>query len=309
MDVVAWLPFPNTVFWLDTVITHPAAPSYNASSATQDGFAAKTAANRKLQRYGPAVTPCSMETWGRLDDTFHHFLTQLAAIAQAGDHLRGLPKTSYLRKWYALIGCTVHRSIARALEAAHTPHQKAHLPPNTPPLAPILHDMPATELPDNIFQDTREAIFAAFPTTPDDMPSTHTTNQALHTTVGHRQPDSVRTLTSPTDLPPPTTSPYIPSMRSTASQSGSLSSTPESSTGHLATRTDQLTFSILTPTATANHRTKHRPKRSVSFAEPIVSFSPLPSPSPVVALDFSSVASSPSHSPLAVAADTHMQHQ
>ena len=97
-----------------------------------------------------------------MDDTFTQLLKQLASRAALQDHLRGLPPTKYLARWYALLSCTLHRrTIARTITSAEHPHKRNHTALPTLQASDIWYDEPTREVPDHIFERTKQAIIQA----------------------------------------------------------------------------------------------------------------------------------------------------
>ena len=83
------------------------------------GLAAISGENDKHLRYpaskGRSVTPCSLETWGRLGPSLTRFLDSLAASAQRRDVAHSLPRGLYLQRWLTMLSCTLNKCVSRAI--------------------------------------------------------------------------------------------------------------------------------------------------------------------------------------------------
>ena len=64
---------------------------------------------------GRCVTPCAIETWGRLGPSLAAFIDTLAATAQRRDLAHGLPRGNYKQRWLTMLSCTLNKAIARAI--------------------------------------------------------------------------------------------------------------------------------------------------------------------------------------------------
>ncbi len=100
------------------------------------GLAAAGGEKDKLIRYpscrGKQCTPCAIETFGRLGDMFHNFLTMLQNLARRRDAVLGLPKGNYVNRWLPQINAVLNRSLARQLfdsMYASQPSSSAVVPP------------------------------------------------------------------------------------------------------------------------------------------------------------------------------------
>ena len=83
------------------------------------GLAAISGENDKHLRYpaskGRSVTPCSLETWGRLGPSLTRFLDSLSASAQRRDVAHSLPRGLYLQRWLTMLSCTLNKCVSRAI--------------------------------------------------------------------------------------------------------------------------------------------------------------------------------------------------
>jgi len=124
-DVHVWNPSPNLDRFLDVVVSHPLAPSYLSGSANFDGHTNSLAANEKLKTYGKLITPCPIETYGRIGPSLLSFLNELEFLANSYAKLKGLPRTGFARFWQTKISF----ALARALHASHDAAINARRPP------------------------------------------------------------------------------------------------------------------------------------------------------------------------------------
>ncbi len=75
-----------------------------------------------------------METFGRLGDMFHNFLTMLQNLARRRDAVLGLPKGNYVNRWLPQINAVLNRALARQLfdaMYASQPTSSASVPPSS----------------------------------------------------------------------------------------------------------------------------------------------------------------------------------
>ena len=110
LDVVASHPVDSTEFLLDATIRHPMSVRYKLAPSVP-GLAAISGENDKQLRYpasgGRSVTPCSLETWGRLGPSLTRFLDSLSASAQRRDVAHSLPRGLYLQRWLTMLSCNL----------------------------------------------------------------------------------------------------------------------------------------------------------------------------------------------------------
>ena len=119
LDVVASHPFDSTEFLLDATVRHPMASNSAKLAPLIPGSAALNGEHDKHIRYpaskGRCVTPCAIETWGRLGPAMHSFLESLSATAQRRDLAHGLPRGNYMQRWLTMLSCTLNKAISRAI--------------------------------------------------------------------------------------------------------------------------------------------------------------------------------------------------
>jgi len=118
LDVCAWSAYPPAEHYFDVVVSHPCAPAYLQNAIYETGTTAAAAADKKRNKYGPDVTPWSLETYGAFDDTLLASIKDLANMASARDRSMGYVPRPYLKLWKAQISATLARSFALALRSA-----------------------------------------------------------------------------------------------------------------------------------------------------------------------------------------------
>ena len=88
---------------LDGTVHHPGAASVVRGAAKEVGHAAGEGAKVKRKRYptkfGKAILPCSMETWGFLGKPLEALLEELAGLAGRRQRDKGMVPTKWLLKW------------------------------------------------------------------------------------------------------------------------------------------------------------------------------------------------------------------
>ena len=138
LDVVASHPFDSTEFLLDATVRHPMSSNSVRLAPTIPGAAALHGEHDKLLRYpasrGRCVTPCAIETWGRIGPSMYSFLESLSAAAQRRDLAHSLPRGLYLQKWLTMLSCTLNKAISRAIFDSlyfSSPSPSASLDPST----------------------------------------------------------------------------------------------------------------------------------------------------------------------------------
>ncbi len=116
LDVRAYHPYLPIEFLIDVTIRHPAPVN---KSDVFPGLAAAGGEKDKFDRYpcsrGKQCTPCAIETFGRMGDLFHNFLTLLQNMARKRDAVLGLPKGNYVSKWLPQINAVLNRALAKQL--------------------------------------------------------------------------------------------------------------------------------------------------------------------------------------------------
>jgi hypothetical protein len=119
LDVVASHSFDSTEFLLDATVRHPMSTNSARNAPIIPGAAAINGEHDKHVRYpsskGRCVTPCAIETWGRLGPSLYSFLDTLSASAQARDLAHGLPRGNYKQRWLIMLSCTINKAISRAI--------------------------------------------------------------------------------------------------------------------------------------------------------------------------------------------------
>ena len=119
LDVVASHPFDSTEFLLDATVRHPMASNSARLAPNIPGAAALHGEHDKHIRYpasrGRCVTPCAIETWGRICPSMYSFLESLSASAQRRDLAHSLPRGLYLQRWLTMLSCTLNKAISRAI--------------------------------------------------------------------------------------------------------------------------------------------------------------------------------------------------
>ena len=119
LDVVASHTFDATEFLLDATVRHPMATNSARLAPLIPGAAAINGEHDKHIRYpsskGRCVTPCAIETWGRLGPSLVAFIDTLSATAQRRDLAHGLPRGNYKQRWLTMLSCTLNKAIARAI--------------------------------------------------------------------------------------------------------------------------------------------------------------------------------------------------
>ena len=210
-----WLSFPHSLFWLGTVITHLATTTHVAAHlikvvALQSQQPLENSNSTLRYPYYTVFHWCMGTHGPRLPN-----LTRITAIAQARDRSRALPKTGYLRKLYALSGCTLQRSLARSFTAAHTARKKAHYFLHSHPVADASYELPSPEIPDSTLENTKQQILNATP-----MPQTRSIYTKLFNALHRNTPVPVshsHTLTLSSTLLRPNTNMHIPATHITTS--------------------------------------------------------------------------------------------
>ncbi len=147
MDVVATHPYLPTEFLVDATVRHPMSTRV-PNACSEPGAAAAMGEADKHDRYPPSrgrqVTPCAIESWGRIGPEFHCFLQHLHTMGRRRDRAHGVPLGNYLQRWQIMLSATLNRAIARAIFDslyAHSP-QGDVLPPAAridPDAAEALH--------------------------------------------------------------------------------------------------------------------------------------------------------------------------
>ena len=83
------------------------------------GLAAISGENDKHLKYPASgrcsVTPCSLETWGRLGPSLSRFLDSLSASAQRRDVAHSLPRGLCLQRWLTMLSCTLNKCESRTI--------------------------------------------------------------------------------------------------------------------------------------------------------------------------------------------------
>ena len=119
LDVFASHPFDATEFLLDATVRHPMASNSAKLAPLIPGAAAISGEHDKHIRYpakkGRCVTPCAIETWGRLGPAMHSFLESLSSTAQRRDLAHGLPRGNYMQRWLTMLSCTLNKAISKAI--------------------------------------------------------------------------------------------------------------------------------------------------------------------------------------------------
>ena len=80
IDIVAVGTFPPMELLLDLVVTHPLLPSRLTTAALHNNAANVESCSRKIRRYYGMISPCALETYGRLDPTLNAVLLELASL-------------------------------------------------------------------------------------------------------------------------------------------------------------------------------------------------------------------------------------
>ncbi len=135
LDVRAYHSYLPIEYLLDITIRHPSAT--NRSSAFP-GLAAAGGEKEKFVRCPPTrgkvCTPCAIESFGRLGDHFHNFLTTLQSLARKRDSALGLPKGNYIARWLPQINATLNRALAKQLfdsMFSSLPNSSVPVPPSS----------------------------------------------------------------------------------------------------------------------------------------------------------------------------------
>ena len=119
LDVVGWNAVHSERVIIDVTIRHPLAKKYMPMASVTDGFANVQASEDKKRRYpdraGLRVTVASVESFGRLGDSFNALLNELSWSAKQCQWARGIPATEWSKKWRASISTILARGTAKAV--------------------------------------------------------------------------------------------------------------------------------------------------------------------------------------------------
>lgn len=101
---------------LDATVRHPGALHILPKAAKAVCAAAHDGVDTKSKRYPPVggkiVTPCAIETWGRIHSTVGDLLDGLAVHASQRQRDRGVHATNWQRQWRTLL--SIHMALAVA---------------------------------------------------------------------------------------------------------------------------------------------------------------------------------------------------
>ena len=121
LDILAWSAARLPTLLCDVTVRHPWANRYAAQSARIPGYASARADDSKIQRYGYSVSPCSVESYGRIGHDFENLLQTLASYARTTQRLQGLPPGQHLPRWRLLLSYALN--------------------PPTPPISAVINHM------------------------------------------------------------------------------------------------------------------------------------------------------------------------
>ncbi len=106
MDVVATHPYLATEFLIDATVRHPMSTRV-PNSCSEPGAAASMGEADKHDRYplsrGRQVTPCAIESWGRIGPEFLCFLQHLHTLGRRRDRAHGSTPGNYLQRWQVVL--------------------------------------------------------------------------------------------------------------------------------------------------------------------------------------------------------------
>ena len=122
LDLRVEAPPAGPVKYLDTVVTHPCAPTYLHGAAAEAGFSARKAEEDKHPRYPGGVVPLAVETYGRWGEEGLRFLrraarracTRTTALAVLG----GEGPPAVLGAWLQRSSVALRKGNAAAFKAA-----------------------------------------------------------------------------------------------------------------------------------------------------------------------------------------------
>ena len=107
---------------IDGTVHHPGAVSLVKKAADGVGSAAESGATVKRKRYptkfGKAILPCSMETWGYIGKSFEGLLEELQGLAGRRQRDKGMVPTKWLLKWRTQLSLAVVLHTSRAIIGA-----------------------------------------------------------------------------------------------------------------------------------------------------------------------------------------------
>ena len=126
MDIVATAPGAPTLF-IDAIVRHPQQTGQYAQSTFVDGVACQHSEADKLKRYpstgGLHVVPAALETWGRIGKHLQNHLGDLQAHGALVCQLSATSSSRGMRRWHALLGTAIVRSIPNAVVTSMERHE------------------------------------------------------------------------------------------------------------------------------------------------------------------------------------------
>jgi hypothetical protein len=118
IDIVSWSPFDCTDLYLDVTVRNCLFKD-TAQSHNIDGYANIMAEQNKHKRYPTngrkTITPCAIETWGRIGDSFLITFQHLSQQTSTLQHHRGFPTYKPLNKWLPDLSFILNRCLAKSV--------------------------------------------------------------------------------------------------------------------------------------------------------------------------------------------------
>ena len=121
LDVVAYLP-SGAEFIIDVSARNPLTNRYRSSACSKPGHAASRGEYDKRHRYKPSqgkhITPCVVDSFGRLGSDFLSFLDQAAALAMEANSTSSAQPRHIKTRWLVDISACIIKSVARRFRSS-----------------------------------------------------------------------------------------------------------------------------------------------------------------------------------------------